>query len=136
MNVHCKFLSFSAFAFSTVLVLAACKSGTQQTSNQQPGSQVDSSGQPSQTSQQGTGDSGANPASSPASASAPAPQPPPPPAVVDLPVGTRLHVRLDQDLGSKISHPGDSFNATIAEDVEARRKFIEDNALDVKNLDI
>jgi hypothetical protein len=28
-----------------------------------------------------------------------------------------LHVRLDQDLGSKISRPGDNFGATIAEDV-------------------
>jgi hypothetical protein len=98
-----------------MLVLAGCKSGTQQTNNQQPGGQVVSSGQPSQTSQQGTGDSGANPASSAASASAL--QAPPPPAVVDLPVGTRLHVRLDQDLGSKISHPGDSFGATVSEDV-------------------
>jgi hypothetical protein len=117
MNVHCRFLSFSAFAFSTVLVLAACKSGTQQTNNQQPGGQAGSNGQPSQTSQQGTSDPGANPASSPASASAPAPQTPPPPAVIDLPVGTRLHVRLDQDLGSKISHPGDSFSATVSDDV-------------------
>ncbi|MGA8783392.1 MAG: hypothetical protein WB567_21750, partial [Terracidiphilus sp.] len=48
---------------------------------------------------------------------APPPQGPPPPTVVELPAGTRLHVRLDQDLGSKISHPGDSFGATVAEDV-------------------
>jgi hypothetical protein len=34
-----------------------------------------------------------------------------------LPVGTRLHVRLDEDLGSKISRPGDNFRATVAEDV-------------------
>jgi hypothetical protein len=45
------------------------------------------------------------------------PQAPPPPAVVELPTGTRLRVRLDQDLGSKISQPGDSFNATVASDV-------------------
>ena len=45
------------------------------------------------------------------------PQAPPPPATVDLPAGTRIRVRLDQDLGSKISRPGDSFSATVAEDV-------------------
>jgi hypothetical protein len=32
-------------------------------------------------------------------------------------VGTQLRVRLDEDLGSKISQPGDSFNATVADDV-------------------
>ncbi len=36
---------------------------------------------------------------------------------IDLPAGTRIHVRLDQDLGSKISQPGDSFAATVADDV-------------------
>jgi len=36
---------------------------------------------------------------------------------VDLPAGTDLRVRLDQDLGSKISHAGDSFAATVADPV-------------------
>jgi len=36
---------------------------------------------------------------------------------VDLPAGTDLRVRLDQDLGSKISHAGDSFTATVADPV-------------------
>ena len=53
----------------------------------------------------------------PRQASAPRSATPPPPAVVDLPAGTRLHVRLDQDLGSKISQPGESFSATVADDV-------------------
>jgi hypothetical protein len=51
---------------------------------------------------------------------APAPQTPPPPPtpqVVDLPAGTQIRVRLDEDLGSKISNPGDSFSATVADDV-------------------
>jgi hypothetical protein len=100
-----------------MLVLAGCKFGTQQTNNQQPGGQAGSNGQPLQTSQQGTGDSGVNPASGSASAGAPTPQAPPPPTVVELPVGTGLHVRLDRDLGSKISHPGDAFDATVADDV-------------------
>lgn len=46
-----------------------------------------------------------------------APQPPPPPAAIDLPAGTRLRVRLDEDLGSKISQAGETYHATIADDV-------------------
>jgi hypothetical protein len=45
------------------------------------------------------------------------PAPPPPPAVITLPSGTAIRVRLDSDLGSKISQPGDSFSATVADDV-------------------
>jgi hypothetical protein len=37
--------------------------------------------------------------------------------MVDLPGGTRLRISLDQDLGSKISQPGDSFPATVVDDV-------------------
>ena len=58
---------------------------------------------------------GSSQTSAPAQASAP--QPPPQPAAVDLPEGTQLTVRLDQDLGSKISRPGDSFSASIADAV-------------------
>jgi hypothetical protein len=57
------------------------------------------------------------PSGSPASQQAAAPAPPPPPAVITLPSGTPIRVRLDQDLGSKISQPGDSFSATVANDV-------------------
>jgi hypothetical protein len=35
-----------------------------------------------------------------------------------------LRVRLDQDLGSKISQPGDAFRATVADDVRARGDVI------------
>jgi hypothetical protein len=37
--------------------------------------------------------------------------------VIELPTGTRLRVRLDTDLGSKISQPGDTFRASVADDV-------------------
>ena len=53
----------------------------------------------------------------PGSTAPSAPAQPPPPAVVTLPAGTSLRVRLDSDLGSKISQPGDSFTATVADDV-------------------
>ncbi|MGA8529736.1 MAG: hypothetical protein WB622_08480 [Acidobacteriaceae bacterium] len=50
--------------------------------------------------------------------SAPAePATPPPAARITIPAGTRLRVRLDEDLGSKISQPGQSFDATVADDV-------------------
>lgn len=45
------------------------------------------------------------------------PPPPAPPPTLVIPAGTRLRVRLDQDLGSKISQPGESFDATVADDV-------------------
>jgi hypothetical protein len=53
----------------------------------------------------------------PGSAAPAAPKQPPPPAVVTLSAGSRIRVRLDSDLGSKISQPGDSFSATVADDV-------------------
>jgi hypothetical protein len=45
------------------------------------------------------------------------PSTPPPAAQVTIPTGTRLRVRLDQDLGSKISQPGETFGATLENDV-------------------
>lgn len=44
-------------------------------------------------------------------------QAPPPAAMLTIPAGTRLRVRLDQDLGSKISQPGQTFDATMADPV-------------------
>ena len=44
---------------------------------------------------------------------------------------TLLQVRLED-----IAETETIFTTLMGEDVEARRKFIEDNALDVKNLDI
>jgi hypothetical protein len=37
--------------------------------------------------------------------------------VVEIPAGTRVRVRLDQAVGSKISQTGQAFSATVAEDV-------------------
>lgn len=60
----------------------------------------------------------AAPATSP-SAAAPAgpPPPPPPPPTIVIPAGTTVRVRLDQELSSKTSNAGDSFAATVADDV-------------------
>ena len=43
--------------------------------------------------------------------------PPPPPAAITLPAGTEVRVRLDEDLSSKDSQPGQTFKATVADDV-------------------
>jgi DNA gyrase subunit B len=44
---------------------------------------------------------------------------------------TLLQVKLEDMAGAE-----EIFSTLMGEDVEARRKFIEDNALDVKNLDV
>ncbi len=80
----------------------AAPAAGQPTSAGQPTTSAPAAGQPGQTDNQ---------------AAAAAPQAPPPPAVIELPAGTRLRVRLDSDLGSNTSQPGDRFSATIADPV-------------------
>jgi hypothetical protein len=63
----------------------------------------------------------AAPAPAPAAAPAPttqaaAPAPAPPPPLV-IPAGTHIRVSLGQELGSKISQAGQSFNATVADPI-------------------
>lgn len=117
MNFHCSPRSFAASMFAVMLVLGGCKSGNQANNPPQSGSPIGSAIQPPQNLQQPPSGSNSGPVSGSSSGSdAPAPQAPPP-AVVELPAGTDLHVRLDRDLGSKISQPGDTFDATIADDV-------------------
>ncbi len=123
---------FSSIALTALLTIAGCKSSAPpapapatSSSPQNPQAQA----APSQSAPSGQPATSASSASTPA-ASAPAPAaaastpapppppvPPPPPAVIVLPQGTHLRVRLDSDLGSKISQPGDSFSATVADDV-------------------
>lgn len=137
MNVARKTLPLAALALLAMLSGAGCKSssqpaagqngqpapnGAQPSSASQPGSagQPGSAAQPYPAGQPGSAGpyAGAQPGSMAGNqAPAPAPQAPPPPAVVNLPAGTRLRVSLDQDLGSKISNPGDTFMATVADPV-------------------
>ncbi len=107
MNLHRRGMSTAALAAAILFAVSGCKSSktANSTNNPQPGSSAQANG--------------AAPGSGPGAGAGQArmPQPPPPPAAVNLPAGTRLRVRLDQDLGSKISQPGDFFNATIVSDV-------------------
>lgn len=113
MSFQCKPGILSALALACAVVCAGCHSGAN--NNQQAGNQPAQAGQ-SQPAPAGQPAAPGQPAAG-APAQSAAPATPPPPAVVELPVGTELRVRLDEDLGSKISQPGDSFSATIADDV-------------------
>jgi hypothetical protein len=121
----------SAFCASATLVITLCFAGcksnsappanqassptaTSQPANPQPSASEPSSMQPAAPAQ----------SAAPARQQAAAPAPPPPPAVITLPAGTPIRVRLDQDLGSKISQPGDSFSATVADDVLVNGKVV------------
>jgi glucose/arabinose dehydrogenase len=104
-----------------MVLLAGCN----KTSNQPATSNAANPNPPAQTSNppapppdQTAAAPGATDAPPPATqASTPAPATPAPPPTLVIPAGTELRVRLDQDLGSKISQPGDSFGATVADDV-------------------
>jgi hypothetical protein len=102
---------------AVTLMLSGCgKKNNQQAYNESP----QSAAQPgSQGAAQPGAQTSAQPSAAPGgSAAAPAPPtPPPPPPPVTIPVGTRLHVRLDQAVGSKISVDGQAFKATVAQDV-------------------
>jgi hypothetical protein len=122
MNFHPRFALFASAGLALTLSVAGCKSNTtpqnQATSSQPTASQPASpdSSSPS-ASQPASGQPAAGQAGAPSSQQAAAPRTPPPPVVVNLPEGTSIRVRLDSDLGSKISNPGDTFTATVADDV-------------------
>ena len=104
--------SVASLCLAAGIGLAGCSKSNNSQPAQQPAA---AAGQPAAPTQ--------NPsASGPAeaqnqAAQAPEPPPPPQPTTVDIPAGTRLRVRLDQDLGSKISQPGETFTATVVDPV-------------------
>lgn len=100
-------------ALVAMLAISGCsKNKNPQQANNQPAS-AQSASQPTDN-----GNPPPPPADQAASGTQPgAPQTPPPPAAVDIPAGTRVHVRIDEDLGSKISQAGEDFSATVAEPV-------------------
>jgi len=111
MNFPPRLAIFASAVMALALSSAGCKS------NSAPQNQANSS-QPSATQPTSPDNSSASAPGQPTgSQQAAAPQTPPPPVVISLPEGTEIRVRLDSDLGSKISQPGDSFTATVADDV-------------------
>lgn len=117
--------SVATLALAALLPVAACKSKNPEPQPPATANQPGSAANPNEAPAPGGAAPGPN-ASGPGYAGQrqypgqrqyAGPQAPPPPQSIDLPSGTRVRVRLDQDLGSKISQPGDSFTATIADDV-------------------
>lgn len=111
MNASRNYFVFAALA--AALTLGGCHSKSDQ--NQADNSQTSADqmgGQPS-------GQAGAS-----TGKQAPRRRTPPPPEVVELPAGTEIPVRLDQDLSSKDSQAGDTFSATVANDVTVNGKVI------------
>jgi hypothetical protein len=120
--MNSKGFSLAIFSLALLLPIAGCKSNNQQANqannpNPQNPQQPAGAASPDGSASAAPAGSSAAPGAPSQTAAAPAPQPPPPPAAVDLPAGTRVSIRLDQDLGSKISNPGDTFTATVAHDV-------------------
>lgn len=103
-----------ALAAGAALAVVLSAAGCSRNKNQQAANQTPASAQPSSQSA-ANGNPPPPPADQTASgAQSGAPQSPPPPAAVDIPAGTRVRVRIDQDLGSKISQAGETFSATVA----------------------
>lgn len=115
MNFRPSFALFTSTSLALMLTVSGCRSNNAPTS-QANSAQQPAAGQPASSEPMAPTASGAS-APAPGQQQAAAPEAPPPPVVVDLPAGTSLRVRLDSDLGSKISQPGDSFSATVADDV-------------------
>ena len=124
MSFARRFLSIAAVAAFSVFACNGCHSNSQQQAANSPNSSAPSSAQSAQSPQQQASSPSGTPSGSQRQAASPAPQGPPPPAVIDLPAGTDLRVRLDSDLGSKISHAGDTFTATVANDVTANGQVV------------
>lgn len=128
MSFSRRFLSIAALAAFSVFTCNGCHSGSQQqgatnsnSSNPAAATTAQPAQPPSQSASSQPAGSGTQPSApsqaAPSQSMSGAPQAPPPPAVVVLPAGTNLRVRLDQDLGSKTSQTGDSFAATVADAV-------------------
>ncbi len=141
MNSCRKIVPLAVVVMASTLAFSGCKSNTQQATSQpadtqtsaaQPNAaQPNSSASPavpssasSSSRTAGSGQAAGNGQAAPTAQQGPYPQAtqsrpaPVAPAAIVLPEGTTIRVRLDQDLGSKISQPGDSFTATVADDVE------------------
>jgi hypothetical protein len=120
--------SLIAICILLVLALAACSSKPADTSSSaapagSAPSDAASSAPSSATSSAPAKAAGGSAAAPAAAASKPAEAPAPPQPVV-VPAGTTLTVRLGEALGSKISTTGESFSATLADDVEVDGKTV------------
>ncbi|HTW47434.1 MAG TPA: hypothetical protein VMD92_05770 [Acidobacteriaceae bacterium] len=101
-------LPLAVLAVAGMLAMGGCG----KKSNQQASIET-----PAQSAAQPGAQSAAQPAAQPGSAAPAQPAQPTPPPPLTIPPGTRIRVRLDQAVGSKISVAGQAFRATVADDV-------------------
>ncbi len=103
----------SAMAVCVLLALPACKKKEAVPSNEQTAAVPSNPpATPANTPPAAAPDNGAQPAQAPAQTEpAPAPQP------LVVAAGTPLTVRITDELGSKMSQPGQTFSATVDKDV-------------------
>jgi len=121
LKIHGRSLSLAALAVTLFLPLAACKSST---SDSADNSQSPQSSQAPEGGKKGAAHRDRDRDKDRDKARENQPQQPPQPTTVELPTGTELRVRLDSDLGSKISNSGDTFSATVADDVQVNGQTI------------
>lgn len=116
----------ASMALASMIVLGGCNKSSNQPTANSANPTTPNPSQPAQASnppappQDQTSPTTSAPAQSPtpgAQAAAPPPATPAPPPTIVIPAGTHLRVRLDEDLGSKISQPGQTFTATVVDDV-------------------
>jgi hypothetical protein len=106
------------FALAGLLLASGCKKQNQQPSNAQQPNASQSAVPPPPPDQTGSQQANSSSSSSqampaqPSSSASEAPPQPPPPLVV--PAGTHIAVTLQQAVGSRISQPGETFEATVA----------------------
>ena len=123
MKIHGRSLSLTALAVTLILPLAACKSSSNDSADN---SQNPTASQPADAGKKG-GDHREREKEREKDrdkARDNGPSQPPQPTSVELATGTGIRVRLDQDLGSKINNSGDTFSATVADDVQVNGQTI------------
>lgn len=119
------------FAVTGLLLVSGCNKKTQQNGDasgnapQQTSTPAPPADQPGGAAAAPSAAPSSNANGAPANTPAPAtsqnatntPPPPPPPQDIVIPAGTHISVTTRQDLGSKISHDGETFTATVARPV-------------------
>lgn len=113
-------LAVLAVSLCLLLSVIACSKKTDQTTDQSANNPQNSA-PASSAAAPASGNTAAAPASAPAE-----PPVPPKPRIetVTIPAGTTLTVRLGQQLGSKISQPGQTFAASLANDLAVDGKTV------------
>lgn len=98
--------------------LMACTSKPPQNSSTDNNQNQPSSSAPSDNAQNNPNNSGGNMAAPASGKNSAQRSEPPAPTTITVPAGTVVTVRLGEAVGSKISQPGQSFSATVANDIQ------------------